>query len=257
MGAIGHNGSDIPSLGRAPSYGGRWEAPKRRIYWHRRFCCYERWAVIRARYAVIGSAEFSETRITPRFNISPTQEVPIVRRGEAGNELAVVRWGLIPFWSKDAKIASRCINARSETVAEKPAFRAAWRAGRRCLIPASGFYEWDQHVKPKQPYLIRQRDGEPMTFAGLWERWKQPDGTPLDTCTILTTAANAAISPLHDRMPVMLSHEAGAAWIDARTSPDDLARAFLPDAAPLLETVAVSSAINRPSFEGSDPISAV
>jgi len=222
-----------------------------------RYRLVEKWAVIRARYAVIGSAEFSETRITPRFNISPTQEVPIVRRGEAGHELAFVRWGLIPSWSKDAKIASKCFNARSESVAEKPAFRNAWRAGRRCLIPASGFYEWDKATKPRQPYLIRPRDDGGLAFAGLWETWRDAVGTRVESCTILTTASNAAISPLHDRQPVMLAGDRAAAWLDSKATADDLATAFQPDAAPVLEVVAVSSAINRASFEGTDPLSAV
>ena len=137
--------------------------------------------------------------LEPRFNIAPTQTVPIVRRrddGGGGRELALVRWGLVPAWAKEPAIGNKMINARAEGIAAKPAFRAAFRQ-RRCLVPADGFYEWRKLAGGrKQPMLIRRRDRAPFAFAGLWEVWRGPDG-PLETCTIVTTAANALLAPIH------------------------------------------------------------
>lgn len=137
--------------------------------------------------------------LQPRYNITPSQDVVAIRQSETGNrELVRLRWGLIPSWAKDEKIGYKTINARAETVAEKPSFRAAFRK-RRCLIPASGFYEWQAKDKgsPKQPYYITGRDGEPLTFAGLWERWEGAD-QPVESCTIIVTTANAGIVTLTD-----------------------------------------------------------
>ena len=141
--------------------------------------------------------------LRPRYNVAPTQQVPIMRAtpDEADRELAQVRWGLIPFWAKDAKIAYSLINARAEGIDAKPSFRKAFKR-RRCLIAADGFYVWEKKGTPKQPWRITLADGEPFAFAGLWERWeKAPDGVPVESCTIVTTAANALVAKLHDRMP--------------------------------------------------------
>jgi putative SOS response-associated peptidase YedK len=148
--------------------------------------------------------------LAPRYNIAPTQPVAAVRTGEAGRELARVRWGLVPPWSRDAKVAP--INARAETAADKPTFRHALRK-RRCLVPASGFYEWAAIDGRKQPYCFRPWDEWPWAFAGLWERW-EGEGGPVESCALLTTAANELVRPVHDRMPVILPERHWAAWLD-------------------------------------------
>jgi len=141
-----------------------------------------------------------------------------VRAAEGtGRQLALARWGLIPSWAKDTKIGNQTINARRETVAEKPAFRSAFKK-RRCLVVADGFYEWEKGAKVKQPYFIHRADDRPFAFAGLWESWHGPEkdseGTPLESCTIVTTTANDLMRPLHDRMPVILHPTDYDAWID-------------------------------------------
>jgi len=146
-------------------------------------------------------------------NVAPTQTVAAVRAGRHGRELVGLRWGLIPSWAGDAKSAFKLINARAETVAEKPAFRGAFKA-RRCLIPADGFYEWQTLGKVKQPYLFRLRSGQPFAFAGLWERWQPPAAPAVESCTLITTAANDVVRPYHDRMPVMLAPADWSAWLD-------------------------------------------
>ena len=157
-----------------------------------------------------GLAGFPE--LAPRYNIAPTQPVAAVRAGEAGRELVRLRWGLVTPWAKDAKVAP--INARAETAAEKSMFRAALRK-RRCLVPASGFYEWLALAgqKQKQPYCFRPIDERPWAFAGLWERWQGPDG-PIESCAILTTEANELVRPVHDRMPVILPERHFGGWLD-------------------------------------------
>ena len=154
---------------------------------------------------------------TPRYNIAPTQDVLAIVPVENGERAAVFfRWGLIPSWSKEIKIGDRLINARAETVAEKPAFRSAFRK-RRCLIPATGFYEWQKRDGFKQPYHVHRVDDQPFCFAGLWEHWENT-GQSIQSCTILTTAANDLMAPIHDRMPVILPADAFAAWLDHRIS---------------------------------------
>ncbi|MCW2997586.1 MAG: response-associated peptidase [Solirubrobacterales bacterium] len=167
--------------------------------------------------------------IRPRYNVAPGDEVLSVttsREGERRPDL--LRWGLVPFWAKDPKTGFKMINARAETVAEKPAFRDAL-AGRRCLILADGFYEWQARpgAKRKQPFWITRADGEPFAFAGLWATWRGPDERVLRTCTIITTTANAALDAIHDRMPVILPSAAQEAlWLDALT-PAPLAQELL------------------------------
>ncbi|MGD1147424.1 MAG: SOS response-associated peptidase [Thermoanaerobaculaceae bacterium] len=153
-------------------------------------------------------------KLAPRYNIAPTQDVAGVRMASAGGRALVqLHWGLIPSWAKERSIGSRMINARAETVAEKPAFRAALR-NRRCLVIADGFYEWQRLGARKQPYFIELRDGRPFAFAGLWERWAPEYSEPVESCTILTTTANEAIAAIHDRMPVILDAGDHAAWLD-------------------------------------------
>ncbi|MGC9334980.1 MAG: SOS response-associated peptidase [Anaerolineae bacterium] len=190
--------------------------------------------------------------LKPRYNIAPTQPVAVVRVSAegSGRELVMVHWGLIPFWAGDPSIGSRMINARAETAAEKPAFRAAFRR-RRCLVPADGFYEWQKQNGSKQPYYIRMADGRPFAFASLWERWKAPDDTIIDSCTLLTTGPNELIRPLHNRMPVILDPWDYALWLDPAVEDvrvlNPLLRPYTPDA---MEAYPVSRWVNKPDHEG-------
>ena len=161
----------------------------------------------------LGSGPLNGVR--PRYNCAPSQLVLAVRVGADGQRhLDLLRWGLVPAWSKGPDHRYSMINARAETVAERPAYRAAWRA-RRCLIPTEGFYEWHAQPGGKQPYLIRRRDHHPFALAGLWEHWPGNHETgPIDSCTIIVTAANTAIAAIHDRMPVVLSPAQYADWLD-------------------------------------------
>jgi len=152
---------------------------------------------------------------SPRFNIAPTQAVPVIRQHpkEPVRELSMMRWGLIPSWAKDPTHAAGMINARSETAASKPAFRDPLRL-RRCLIPADGFYEWMRTRKAKQPYCFEVNGGKLFAFAGIWDRWKDPIGNWIKTCSILTTSPNAVTSAVHDRMPAILDPDSYDLWLD-------------------------------------------
>jgi putative SOS response-associated peptidase YedK len=149
----------------------------------------------------------------PSWNIVPTQDMmAVVRDPETGGRFPrVMRWGLIPSWSKDAKPRYATFNARAETVARAPAFRGAWKAGRRCLVVTDGFYEWRRG--DKQPFAIGRADGKLTVLAGLWEVWRSPEGETIPSCTVITTDANELMQPLHDRMPVILAEEAWPMWI--------------------------------------------
>jgi putative SOS response-associated peptidase YedK len=180
----------------------------------------------------------------PRYNLTPGQAVAAVREHDGRRRLDALQWGLVPFWAKDAGVGRRLINARLDSVAEKPAFREAW-ARRRCLIPASGFYEWSEPKGGrKRPYFIRP-SGEPLfALAGLWERWRTASGATLETCVIVTTAANAQLLAVHDRMPLLIPRDAQALWLDPRTGLDDaLEIAHRP---PALDVDPVSFAVNDP-----------
>ncbi len=152
---------------------------------------------------------------TPRYNIAPTQFVPVVRLDSDTAEriLCQQKWGLIPFWAKDASIGARMINARSETVMEKPAFRDALRK-RRCLVPEDGFYEWKTEGTAKQPYCFALEDESAFAFAGIWDQWRSPDGLQVESCSILTTSPNELVGDVHDRMPVILSREQHKLWLE-------------------------------------------
>ena len=151
----------------------------------------------------------------PRYNVAPTQLVPIIRQHpkEPVRELSLMRWGLIPSWAKDSSAAALMINARSETASTKSAFRDALKS-RRCLIPADGFYEWKRNGKTRQPYCFEVNEGKLFAFAGIWDRWKDPSGQWVKSCSILTTTPNAVISPVHDRMPVILDPDSYDLWLD-------------------------------------------
>jgi putative SOS response-associated peptidase YedK len=196
-------------------------------------------------FGVLETIEWS-----PRYNIAPTQMVAAVRPVEqgSGRELALVKWGLIPFWAKDAKIASSLINARAETVATKPAFRAALKK-KRCLIPADGFYEWQTipGQKTKQPYFIGVRDVPVFAFGGLWEHWTSPEGTRVDTCTIITTDANELMRQVHTRMPVILDPADYSRWLDRdRQDPQEVLPLLKPFPAEKMQLVPVSTLVNSP-----------
>lgn len=188
--------------------------------------------------------------LAPRFNIAPTQMIPIIRTGSGKpRECAMVRWGLIPSWAKDEKTGARMINARGETVAEKPSFRSAVN-DRRCLIPASGFYEWVTTQSGKQPHYIHFEDGRPFAFAGLWERWSKGEGGPLDTCTIITTKPNERIADLHDRMPVILPPERYDEWLRCEPLAADRLRDILvPHPAEGMDVYPVSTYVNKPAHD--------
>jgi putative SOS response-associated peptidase YedK len=188
---------------------------------------------------------------SPRYNIAPSQPVTAVRAAStrSGREIALLRWGLIPSWSKDPAIGNRLINARSETVREKPSFRNAFRR-HRCLIPANGFYEWRRQEGGKQPYFVRMRDERIFAFAGLWERWESPAKGVIETCTILTTAANPVLAPIHDRMPVILPPAEYARWLDPEfLDADSLAPLLVPFPPEDMLAFPVSPRVNAPSVD--------
>lgn len=191
--------------------------------------------------------------LAPRYNIAPTQWVPAVRADADGaRALVMLRWGLLPSWAKDPAMANRMINARAETVAEKPAYRAAFRQ-RRCLVLADGWYEWQAAAGGKQPWFIRRRDGEPFGMAGLWERWQPPDGAePVETCTIVTTAATPGLAAIHDRMPVVIGAAARAAWLDPRTGAGDLQPLLQANVDAEWTAQPVSRRVNNARSEGPD-----
>jgi len=182
----------------------------------------------------------------PRYNVAPTQTV-IVVSDDGTRHLAEMRWGLIPSWAKDPAIGNRMINARAETVATKPAFRFALLK-RRCVIPADGFYEWRPLGRRKQPVYIALKSREPFAFAGLWESWMSPEGEEVKSCTIITTEANELLKPIHDRMPVILTREAEAVWLDPTIEDPErvlcLLKPYPPDE---IEVYPVSTKVNSPA----------
>ena len=181
----------------------------------------------------------------PRFNIAPTQSILAVREASTGREPVRLRWGLIPSWSKDTKMAASMINARAETVAEKPAFRSAFRR-RRCLVPVSGFYEWQRDGKVKTPYLVSPRNEALFGFAGLWEKWQAPDGELVESCTILTTSPNELMATIHDRMPVILTPKDFGVWLDPQVDDVGVLTALLvPHSADEMQAEQVSDIVNN------------
>lgn len=167
--------------------------------------------------------------LAARYNIAPSQDILVARAVDeaGGREFAMLRWGLVPHWARDAAIGSRMINARAETLAEKPSFRDAYRR-RRCLVAADGYYEWQKAPDgTKQPYHIRFDNDAPFAIAGLWDSWRAPDGETLETCTLITTEACRALAPIHHRMPVILPPDAYDAWLDPRSSSPDALGALL------------------------------
>ncbi len=196
-------------------------------------------------------AGLATRELPPRFNIAPTQVVPIVRRRADGRrEAALLRWGLVPAGAEDPAIGSRLINARAETVETKPAFRQSF-AERRCLVPADGFYEWRAEGQKRQPILIRLPGGKPFAFAGLWSSWRprRGGGAALETFTILTTEPSAVVAPIHDRMPLLLEPAQHEMWLAAPAAEvADWLRGLRPSTLPL-ETLPVSPRVNSPKLD--------
>jgi putative SOS response-associated peptidase YedK len=184
--------------------------------------------------------------LEPRYNIAPTQLIPSILSAPGGEkQLQMLRWGLIPSWAKDAKISAKLINARAETVSEKPSFKAAFKR-RRCLIVADGFYEWQRQEKQKQPYYFRLQNAQLFAFAGLWEQWKSPDEDIINSCTILTTEANDLLRPIHDRMPVILESKDYGLWLDSEAQQPQLQQLLRPYQADLMTSYTVSTKVNNP-----------
>ncbi len=179
------------------------------------------------------------------YNVAPTQQVAAVLEEEGERRLEMLKWGLVPSWADDPEIGARMINARSETAAEKPSFRSAFRR-RRCLIAADGFYEWKRENGGKQPYYFHMQEGRPFAFAGLWESWEKGGHGALRSCAILTTRANSVLDGIHDRMPVILPSESYDAWLDPDADREELAELLIPYPGDDLETYPVSRFVNSP-----------
>jgi len=191
---------------------------------------------------------------SPRYNIAPTQPVPVIRQHprEPVRQISLMKWGLIPHWAKTPSFATNTINAKSETAAEKPAFRDPLKL-RRCLIPADGFFEWKRTTKIKQPFCFEVRDGELFAFAGLWDGWKNAEGQWVKTCSILTTTANTLTSPVHDRMPVILHPDNYDLWLDpGMQNVAAVSELLTPHDASQMRCYPVSTRINRVSNDGEE-----
>jgi putative SOS response-associated peptidase YedK len=194
---------------------------------------------------------FEAAPFTPAYNIAPTQPVAtvVVASPDASRELVWMHWGLIPSWAKDRRVGSRMINARAETVAQKPAYRTAFRR-RRCLLLADGFYEWQRLDGKKLPYFIHLRDDRPFAFAGLWEHWQGPGEETLQSCALVTTEANELMRPIHDRMPVILPEGEYARWLDpSLDAPESLLPLLRPYPSEAMAAYRVSTYVNNPTHD--------
>ncbi len=203
-------------------------------------------ARIAAKFGLDNLAPVEPEFYTPRFNVAPTERIVVIPTSDMQREARRMRWGLIPRWAKDASIGARLINARSESVDSKPAFRAAFRQ-RRCLIPADGFYEWLQTARGKQPYRLMLASGELFAFAGLWERWRDAQGEAVDSCCIITCEPNELAAKFHDRMPVIIAPDDYETWLTG--TPEQalsLLRPYPPEA---MRAYPVSAKVNRPGYD--------
>ena len=204
--------------------------------------------IIRERFAESGME---------RYNIAPTQDILTITNDGEANTAQFMRWGLVPSWAKDISIGSRMINARAETLAERPSFRVAFRR-RRCLVIADSFYEWKRDGRKRTPMRISLESGELFAFAGLWESWNSPDGRPILSCAIITTAANEFVAPIHDRMPVILSQDAETMWLDPGVQDTDaLSELLTPYPPDLMSAYEVSSVVNSAANETPECIAPV
>ena len=200
-----------------------------------------------------GLSEPPPSQLVPRYNIAPTQAVAVIANN-SDRKLELFQWGLIPSWAKDPKIGSKMINARAETLAEKPSFRTALKR-RRCLVVADGFYEWKKTGSGKTPMYIQLKDLRPFGFAGLWEAWQSPEDGLIKTCTIITTTPNALLAGIHDRMPVILPREAYDAWLAPEELPADETLPLLqPYDARQMRAVPVSTRVNSPAVDTAECI---
>jgi putative SOS response-associated peptidase YedK len=208
-----------------------------------------RFSLTQSAWAIAQTFQLSDVpNLTPRYNIAPTQPIGTILQ-KAQRQFQWMQWGLIPSWAKDPSIGNKLINARAESLREKPSFRNAFKR-RRCLIVADGFYEWQKIDKRKQPYYIQMHDDKPFAFAGLWDTWQPPEGEAIASCTIITTSANAIVQPIHDRMPVILSPDRYTRWLDPTLTDtqvlQDLLQPYNSDA---MKATPVSSAVNNPANE--------
>ncbi|MCF8033405.1 MAG: SOS response-associated peptidase [Desulfarculaceae bacterium] len=194
--------------------------------------------------------------LRPRWNLAPGQDALVVRLAEEGRRGSLLRWGLVPAWSKDAATGYKMINARSEGIAAKPAFRGPFKRS-RCLVPADAFYEWAKQKGHKQPYRLALADDEPFALAGLWDRWQAPEGRELESFTIITTQANQLVKPIHDRMPVMLARSDEDAWLDPASPAEALEGLLKPYPAQAMGSRAVSARLNSPANEGPELVEPV
>ncbi len=211
-------------------------------------------AAVQAAFPGVEGAE----QLAARYNVAPTQAVAVIRNNGL-YRIEMLQWGLIPSWAKDPAIGSRLINARAETLAEKPSFRTAFRR-RRCLILADGFYEWrtDPTARRKTPIYIRLKSGQPFAFAGLWEEWRTPNGEALPTCTIVTTTPNELLETVHNRMPVILPHAAHDRWLaQGEQDTAGLAELLRPFPAEEMEAVPVSTRVNDPRYDAAELLNPV
>jgi len=185
--------------------------------------------------------------LSPRYNIAPSQTIAVVRHlpGKTFRQLDMLHWGLIPAWAKDMKIGYKMINARGETLAQKPSFRSAFKT-RRCLIVADGFFEWKRSARSKQPFYVHLADGAVFAFAGIWESWNSPLGSTVESCTIITTSPNELLQEVHERMPVILHPKEYATWLRDLTPEHSLHQLLVPYPAAEMEIHRVSSLVNNP-----------
>ncbi|WP_349409492.1 SOS response-associated peptidase [Pseudalkalibacillus sp. SCS-8] len=187
----------------------------------------------------------SDLEFQPRYNIAPSQDILAIVGYEGKRRAGFLKWGLVPFWAKDPSIGNKMINARAETVPEKPSFKHAFQK-RRCIIPADGFYEWKKEGKQKQPKYIRMKDAQPFGLAGLWEKWKNENGNTIHTCTILTTEPNELMEDIHNRMPVILQKEDYSKWLEWEGEQDVLKDMMKPFDPAVMEAYDVSTIVNSP-----------
>jgi putative SOS response-associated peptidase YedK len=189
--------------------------------------------------------------VAPRYNIAPTQDVLAVRLQRTGSRQArLLRWGLVPYWAEDPAMGNRLINARAESVATRAAFREPFRQ-RRCLVPAQGFYEWKKFGRAREPWLVRLRGGATFAFAGVWDRWAS-ERNAIESCALITTAANAVVAPIHGRMPVLIDRRSYGTWLDPGATEEDLRALLAPFPADGMETFPVSPRVNGTDVDDAD-----
>ena len=197
----------------------------------------------------------AQLKLVPRYNVAPSQSMPVVVRNSP-NQLVEMQWGLIPSWSKEPRAQFSTINARAETITKSPVFRGPFKS-RRCLVPASGFYEWQRTDQGKQPFCIQLRDDELFAFAGLYDVWHDADGNELYSYTVITTAPNDLVAPIHNRMPVILHQKDEDAWLDKASEPAQLLALLKAYPADAMEAYPVSRAVNNPANEGAELMQSV